>query len=117
MQSLITRLRDRLLQPSRTRQPKGPREHVRLTNPWHAVSIAAGPQACGAATEFSGRRFLARGPDARDRPPPLPLPGCDARTCGCRYQHHADRRLASRAGRTVAGAPRPTRRADDAQPG
>jgi len=38
------------------------------------------------ATAQQGHRYLA------GQAPQLPLPGCDARNCGCRYERHGDRR-------------------------
>ena len=53
---------------------------------YHAVSIKFPATACDAAREMSGRRFLA------NAAPRLPLPGCDAASCECRFTHHKDRR-------------------------
>lgn len=49
-----------------------------------AVSVSGG--SCAAAWELEGRRFLTK--DA----PRLPLSGCDADNCSCKYVHHRDRR-------------------------
>jgi hypothetical protein len=57
------------------------------TNPYQAVSVIACPQACAAACEAQGQRFLAR------QAPRLPLPGCDrAAACRCRFEKFFDRR-------------------------
>jgi len=62
--------------------------HVhRVTNPYHAVSILAGPACHRTAERYIGQRFLST------EAPPLPLPSCDANACLCRYAHHADRRM------------------------
>ena len=53
---------------------------------FHAVSIQFDPDACAAAKEMAGRRFLATAA------PQLPLPGCTASKCNCRFKHHDDRR-------------------------
>jgi len=53
---------------------------------FHAVSIMFEKQACAAAKELSGRRFLA------NAAPRLPLPECNALECRCRFNHHSDRR-------------------------
>lgn len=53
---------------------------------YHAVSIKFDQKACDAARELSGRRFLA------SAAPRLPLSGCDAAECQCRFAHHSDRR-------------------------
>jgi hypothetical protein len=58
----------------------------RVNNPFHAVSILAGPTCQRTAVEFKGRRFLSR------EAPGLPLPTCNHETCRCRYVHHEDRR-------------------------
>lgn len=61
-----------------------------ISNPYHAVSIACGTSACNEARQVQGVRFLSA------EAPRLPLRGCDAARCACRYQHHADRREADR---------------------
>jgi hypothetical protein len=65
-----------------------PMEHRRVVNPYHAVSIEPGSKACAEACKHSGERFLA------SSAPMLPLCGCTAATCQCRYTHHNDRRSA-----------------------
>lgn len=67
----------------------GVRHHV-LSNPYHAVSIRSAMNDCGVARELGGRRFLA------SEAPKLPLEGCTAATCTCRYAHHDDRRAGPR---------------------
>jgi len=57
-----------------------------LTNPYHAVSIQIGYGACQEARDCAGKRFLSA------EAPTLPLGGCDAASCRCRYVHHDDRR-------------------------
>jgi hypothetical protein len=63
-----------------------PVEYRRISNPYHAVSIEAGPQACAAARNLKGERILSVSA------PMLPLPGCDSTICKCRYSHFNDRR-------------------------
>jgi hypothetical protein len=60
-------------------------------NPWHAVSVVRGHDACPVAGRFAGKRFLSA--DA----PQLPLPNCfwPAR-CDCTYRHYEDRRTGPR---------------------
>jgi len=53
---------------------------------FHAVSIKFDAQACNAAKEMGGRRFLS------NAAPRLPLPGCNSLECRCRFAHHKDRR-------------------------
>jgi hypothetical protein len=65
-------------------------QQPRTVNPYHAVSILPGANACGAAFRFAGKRYLSR------QAPPLPLPACDAFHCTCRFKHHKDRRVGPR---------------------
>lgn len=59
----------------------------RPVQPFQAVSIYRGVNACAVAQRFSEHRFLAK--DA----PRLPLPGCTMpESCECRYIKHRDRR-------------------------
>ena len=53
---------------------------------FHAVSIKLGPNACAAAQEMSGKRFLS------GAAPRIPLPDCNVLECKCRFVHHKDRR-------------------------
>ncbi|MEQ9562352.1 MAG: hypothetical protein RLN69_07525 [Woeseiaceae bacterium] len=56
------------------------------TSAFHAVSIRLGPNACLAAQEMAGKRFLS------GAAPRIPLPECDNLECKCRFVHHKDRR-------------------------
>jgi len=58
----------------------------RVTNPYHAVSIKAGPNCEKTAIRYSQRRYLS------SEAPALPLPTCSPKGCSCRYVHHDDRR-------------------------
>ncbi|MCX4190009.1 hypothetical protein [Methylophaga sp. OBS3] len=60
--------------------PKPPSKH------FHGVSITPSAGACRAAQAIANKRFLSS--DA----PVLPLTDCDTAYCGCRYEHHQDRR-------------------------
>lgn len=53
---------------------------------YHAVSIAYSENACLAAKQMTGRRFLA------SAAPKLPLPECTVAECNCSFSHHDDRR-------------------------
>ena len=53
---------------------------------FHAVSIKFTSNACKAARDMEGRRFLSTAA------PRLPLPNCDVLECNCRFAHHGDRR-------------------------
>jgi hypothetical protein len=57
---------------------------------WHSVSIIRGRHACEAVVKLNGRKWLSA------EAPQLPVTGCDAKQCDCRYRHHADRRSADR---------------------
>jgi hypothetical protein len=66
---------------------RGPVEHIKLSNPWHAVSILPGPKRCEAVSRIVGERYLSA------KAPMLPLKDCTEPACTCRYRHHEDRRL------------------------
>ena len=51
-------------------------------SPYRSTSIQCGSSPCGAAKAVSGIRFL----DVDRVTPTLPLEGCDASRCNCRYQ-------------------------------
>ena len=53
---------------------------------FHAVSIKFSGDACQAAKDMYGRRFLS------GAAPRIPLPECDVLECNCRFVHHDDRR-------------------------
>lgn len=53
---------------------------------FHAVSLKYSENACTAAKEMTGRRFLS------NAAPRLPLPDCDVLECRCKFVHHGDRR-------------------------
>lgn len=56
-------------------------------NAFQAVAVIACQQACGAAVNVQGQRFLAR------KAPRLPLIDCSRPdTCRCRFEKYADRR-------------------------
>jgi hypothetical protein len=58
---------------------------------YHAVSIIAGPKCCSQVQSLKGVRLLSL------EAPRLPLAGCSCpEACGCRFQHHDDRRSGSR---------------------
>jgi hypothetical protein len=73
------------------REPvKVTRAHYWLTNPYHAVGIEPGLNACDAVSRFVKQRYLAR------EAPSLPVQGCTERECTCHYKHFDDRRGAPR---------------------
>lgn len=87
---------------------EGRREHVHLTNPWHAVSIVPDASSCSTARALTGRRYLSTEP-----PPTLPLPGCSLAKCTCHYRHYDDRRSNRHASDRPVNGAAPRRRADD----
>jgi hypothetical protein len=62
-----------------------------IKQPWHAVSVVAGPMACPAIEGLRHKRFLS------DEAPLLPLPACSSPwRCKCIYRHYSDRRATPR---------------------
>ena len=57
---------------------------------WHAVAIVPAATACAAARACKDNRYLSA------EAPRLPLEGCDAARCDCRYGHFDDRRRGPR---------------------
>ena len=62
---------------------------AKKSTPYHAVSIKFAGNACAAAREMSGKRFLS------GAAPRLPLADCNVLECRCRFIHHSDRRTES----------------------
>jgi len=81
---LLVRTRRNTSEPTRgrTRQRTAPSGN----SAFHAVSLRYNPNSCQAARDLDGQRFLATAA------PRIPLPGCDAAECNCRFTHHKDRR-------------------------
>jgi hypothetical protein len=66
-------------------------EHIRVTNPWHAVAISTGSTCCKSAQQLKQTRFLS------SQAPSLPLQGCtQSKSCRCKYKHFSDRRSGPR---------------------
>lgn len=66
------------------------RKRTEVRNPWRAVEVAPGSPSCAASKQLKGKRFLCT------EAPRLPLPGCSAVQCSCRYKHFSDRRVGPR---------------------
>ena len=66
-----------------TKQPAGDR---RRPSRWYAVSVVPGEECCKLVKMHLGTRWLS------SEAPRLPVPGCDAMYCDCRYRHFDDRR-------------------------
>ncbi|HSN70043.1 MAG TPA: hypothetical protein VLT59_00980 [Steroidobacteraceae bacterium] len=73
-----------------TKPAKAPRKS------YHAVEIVAGDDCCELVSRYTGKRYLS------SEAPVVPLKGCDAGECLCRYIHHADRRRRERRTSDVA---------------
>jgi len=77
-------------------------QRVRLpgsdTPTYRAVGIRPGKDCCQGAVQLSGVRYLV------GKAPSLPLPGCEAPSCDCRYNHYSDRRRGAERRRAVASA-------------
>ena len=74
---------------NKTRSPARPGSASRArVNPYSATSIRFDDTACDAVKAIGDRLFL----DADRDTPLLPLPGCDAPRCNCKYVHREDRR-------------------------
>jgi hypothetical protein len=80
-------VRRRQAQPSNQSDSVSERASRKNTE-YHAVSIRFESNACKAAREMEGRRFLS------SAAPRLPLADCDVLECNCRFIHHQDRRAA-----------------------
>jgi hypothetical protein len=88
-------------------EPEKGKQRARERHRWHAVMLLPGADACAAVQTCKGRRYLSK------EAPRLPLEGCDAKSCECRYRHYADRRGPPRrreeAGEAIGTAPERTR--------
>ena len=69
-------------------------------SPWRALSIVPAEHSCELARSMTQHRWLYA------EAPRLPLPGCDARGCDCRYKHLPDRRTSERRRIDRTGLPR-----------
>jgi hypothetical protein len=70
---------------SPARAGNGPRARI---HPYSATAISFDDTACDAVKAIGDRLFL----DTDRDTPLLPLPGCDAPRCNCKYVHREDRR-------------------------
>jgi hypothetical protein len=91
--SLFDRVKNLFGKPGAVSPKTVPRKSV---SAYHAVEIVPGRHACAEAYALRDRRFLSR------EAPVLPLPGCNASPCECRYEHHDDRRKGLRRARDLA---------------
>ena len=73
-----------------TKAPGRPPNPSPSKSQWYAVQLLPGTRCCTAVKAAARKRWLSA------VAPRFPLPGCDVKTCECRYQHHADRRAGPR---------------------
>jgi hypothetical protein len=66
---------------------------------WHSVMIVPSSTACFVSQACKRNRYLSS--DA----PRLPLSGCNADHCNCKYRHYADRRGAPRGAEERGASP------------
>jgi len=66
---------------------------------FHCVEVRYRSDACDAVKRLGAKRFLP------GEAPEIPVPGCDAAKCSCRYVHHDDRRHGDRRGAIAYQAP------------
>ena len=78
-------------------EPRVPRA---VRHRWHAVAVVGTADACAAALACRDRRYLSA------EAPRLPLAGCDASCCDCRYAHFDDRRRAARRAQERGSTPK-----------
>jgi hypothetical protein len=83
---LLRRTQKSIAHRPTTKPPARPSTGQPDNSKYHAVSIRVASGACAAAMGMQGERFLA------SEAPSLPLPGCDAADCQCRFIHFKDRR-------------------------
>jgi hypothetical protein len=66
------------------------RDAKRPSESYRSVEVRQGRDACNAVKLLAAKRFLT------GEAPPIPVPGCDAASCSCRYVRHEDRRESDR---------------------
>ncbi|MFO1304614.1 MAG: hypothetical protein U1F54_12845 [Burkholderiales bacterium] len=71
----------------RSGQGRGPK---RTPKNFHCVEVRYPRNACEAVKRIGAKRFLP------GEAPDIPVPGCDADKCDCRFVHHDDRRQGDR---------------------
>ncbi len=71
-----------------------------VRNAWKAIAVMPGETCCQWASLCAGKRFLI--PEV----PRLPLQGCDAAHCECKYRHFEDRRVVLRRSTERGGFPK-----------
>ncbi len=95
MVTLLNRAREVVGRARKTSEPEQPSAPARPKR-YNAVEIVTGSDCCRAVLRMTGRRYLCH------EAPVLPVQGCTAEECLCRYLHHADRRKGERRTSDVA---------------
>jgi hypothetical protein len=80
---LVLRIRQ-----NKAAEKSGRQKKVQTSGAFHAVAIKYTENACDAAKQLTGRRFLS------SAAPRLPLPECNHLECRCSFAHYKDRRSA-----------------------
>jgi len=80
--------------------PQKNRSHLphQQENPYHAVSIEFGSNACSVVQTIKDKYFLT------NEAPLIPLQGCGSTGCHCKYKHHDDRRHTIRRPQTLSSS-------------
>ena len=68
------------------RRQSVPKSNLGKRVKYHCIEVRSDDGACEAVKRLAIFRFLP------DEAPRLPVPGCDAKECACRYRHYDDRR-------------------------
>jgi hypothetical protein len=68
----------------------GARDTKHTSDKYHCVELRYRSDACDAVKLIGAKRFLS------GEAPEVPVPGCNAAKCACRYVHHEDRRQGDR---------------------
>lgn len=82
---------------ARAIQRKSTSRPVKTGEDFRCTSIKPGGNACEAAKNLEGKRFL------HSDVPHLPLTDCSAAQCSCKYNHHDDRREPTGERRALSG--------------
>jgi hypothetical protein len=82
------------------RKPPAKEPSEASASQWRALCIVPSGHACNLARSLTQRHWLYA------EAPRLPLPGCDAPLCDCRYKHLPDRRTSDRRRIDRTGLPR-----------
>jgi hypothetical protein len=88
LQSSVTANQRKSKQLANTSTASSSKQKAPALPRYRSTSIRPGDNACEAARAIVEQRFLVED----DAIPSIPLPGCDAASCACKYIKHSDRR-------------------------